>query len=81
MGEDMINKIILNTIYILKLFWSVIVFRWRFGKCGKRVVFGRVNRIVGARNIEIGDYCTFGNNLRLEAITRYGGVNLVLILE
>ena len=59
-------------VYVSRLLRSFVLYRWRFGKCGKRVFFGHMNRIIGARNIEIGDYCNFGNNLRLEAITRYG---------
>ena len=32
-----------------------------------------MNRLIGPECIEIGDYCSFGNNLRLEAVTQYAG--------
>lgn len=57
---------------IFQLIRTQLFFKWRFKKIGKRVRFGRMNRIRGAQYIEIGDYCHFGNNLRLEAVTRYG---------
>lgn len=78
MGESLIKLKASSIIYIWQLMRSIAAYHWRFRKCGKRVIFGRINRIIGAENIEIGDYCSFGNNLRLEAVTRYGGgVNLV----
>ena len=50
-----------------------VCFKRKFGKLGKNVKFGRINRIRGGEHIEIGDNCSFGNNLRLEAVVRYGG--------
>lgn len=47
-------------------------FRSKFGKCGKHVLFGCHNTIKGGKFIEIGDNCVFGNNLRLEAVSKYG---------
>ena len=47
--------------------------RIKFNKCGKWVTFGKLNRIVGGKCIVVGDYCSFGNNLRLEAIQRFVG--------
>lgn len=35
-------------------------------------MFGRLNKIVGAKYIEIGDSCCFGDNLRIEAIRKWG---------
>lgn len=56
-----------------QLLRTILFFSWRFKRIGRMVTFGRLNRIIGADYIEIGDYCTFGNNLRLEAISQYGG--------
>ena len=50
----------------------VLLYSIHFKSIGKGVVFGRMSQIKGANYIEIGDYCRFGNNLRLEAIERYG---------
>ena len=47
--------------------------RLKFKRCGKWVSFGRLNRIVGGKCIVVGDYCSFSNNLRIEAIQRYEG--------
>lgn len=47
--------------------------RSKLKKCGKWVTFGKLNRIVGGNSIVVGDYCSFGNNLRIEAIQKYGG--------
>lgn len=63
-------------IYILVVFnllRTAILFRWRFKRIGKWVTFGRQNRIRGAQFIEIGQNCCFGDNLRLEAVCRWGG--------
>ena len=57
----------------MRLLRTWFLFRWRFKSLGKRVVFGRMNRICGGRYIVIADNCSFGNNLRIETITRYGG--------
>jgi len=62
--------------YFIKFFQQLrntVYFKWRFKKLGENVKFGRMNRIRGGQHIEIDDNCIFGNNLRLEAISQYGG--------
>lgn len=49
-----------------------LIYKRIFLSIGKDVVFGNSNRILGGKNITIGSNCSFGNNLRLEAITKYG---------
>ena len=68
----MVKRIISIIIAILRQI-RMLPIRNKFGKCGKWVTFGRLNRIVGGKNIVIGDHCSFGNNLRIEAICHYGG--------
>ena len=70
---DIINSIL----FIIR---SKLLYNWRFNKCGDRVVFGHLNRIIGYKYIEIGRDSSFGNNLRLEAVSKYGGVFLTLLL-
>ena len=56
-----------------QLLRTEIFFKRQFENCGKCVTFGYLNRIKGARFISIGDNSTFGNCLRLEAVSQYGG--------
>lgn len=61
-------------IYV-SLFRAIILYCWRFKKCGSAVTFGHLNRIIGYRYIEIGSNTSFGNNLCLEAVDKYGRSN------
>ena len=54
------------------MFRTAVLYRWRFKAIGKRVLFGYLNSIKGYSYIEIGDNCSFGNNLRLEAVSGWG---------
>lgn len=58
-------------VVFLQILKTTLFYSWKFKKCGRKVVFGWLNKISGYSNIEIGDYCYFGNNLRLQAITKY----------
>lgn len=59
--------------YLFQLLRAFLLYSWRFKKFGNKVTFGYLNRIKGARFISIGDNSTFGNSLRLEAVSQYGG--------
>lgn len=61
--------------YSFQLLRAFLLYSWRFKKFGNKVTFGYLNRIIGSGSIEIGNNCSFGNNLRLEAVTRYSGGN------
>lgn len=67
----MVKRIVSIVVSVFKQL-SELPLRKKFQKCGKWVSFGKLNRIVGGRCISIGDYCSFGNNLRIEAIDHYG---------
>ncbi len=71
----MIRKLLYYIRISFQLLRTAILYRWRFKAIGKRVIFGRLNSIKGFSNIEIGDNCSFGNNLRLEAVCGWGGQN------
>lgn len=77
MGEGLryINKIWNYFSNLYRLLRATLLYRWRFGKCGRGVFFGRMNTIRGHKYIEIGDNCCFGDNMRIEAIDRWGGVS------
>ncbi len=68
----MVKRIVSIVASVLKQIRQLPI-RNKFKKCGKWASFGKLNRIVGGQNITIGDYCSFGNNLRIEAISHYGG--------
>lgn len=72
MGK-LLNKIRRHFDSMIKILRSNMLYNRRFRKCGKRVIVGRLSSIVGGQYIEIGDYCSFGNNLRIEAISAWGG--------
>ena len=71
----MINEIMKKIIYGLKIIRTILFLRWNFKRIGRMVVFGRHNTISGKKYIEIGSHCFFGNNMRLQAISKYGGRN------
>lgn len=67
------NRFLSYFVFILQTVRTLVFFKCRFKKCGKGVLFGNQNMIVGGKCIEIGERCVFGNNLRLEAVSDWCG--------
>ena len=75
-GLSVMNRIINCLVYYFAIVRAKLLYTWRFKRCGTGITFGHINRIIGYAHIEIGSNTSFGNNLRIEAIDRYGGAIL-----
>ena len=67
------RKLYNNYLVLIQIIRTSLFYKWRFKTIGKRVSFGSLNRIKGGKYIVIGNKCSFGNNLRLEAVSIWGG--------
>ena len=74
MGQSRLTRILISLPRRLPiLIKSALFCKMRFGSWGIRSVLSKHHRIIGYKNIFVGDRCFFGPNLRLEAITCYAG--------
>lgn len=67
MINDFVKRIVLKFLHVVRF----VYYRPKFLKIGFHTTIAWKNRISGFKHIWIGDYCSLGTNLRLEAIVMY----------